>query len=67
MDGSPRTRGRPRGQDYGLVRSLRFAATDVKLLAALARRWGCSEAAAVRRLIREEATRLELEAMDLSP
>jgi len=39
----------------------------VKLLAALARRWGCSEAAAVRRLIREEATRLELEAMDLSP
>ena len=50
-----RGRGRPPGADYGVVKSIRFTEEDERLLAWLAREWGCSEAAVVRRLLREGA------------
>lgn len=50
-------RGRPPGRDFEVAKTLRFAPQDAELLRALSNLWGCSEAAAVRRLIREEAAR----------
>lgn len=49
--------GRPPGKDFPLLRMFRFTEQDAALLRLLAQEEGCSDAAAVRRLIREEADR----------
>lgn len=46
-------RGRPEGKDYGVVRSIRLTHEDLGRVKELAERWGCSEPAVIRRLIRE--------------
>lgn len=52
----PRNRGgRPEGKDFPHVKTFRLRAEDVERLAALANRWGSSEAAVIRRLLLEAA------------
>lgn len=50
-----RDRGRPRGKTYLKAKTLLLTEEDFVLLEKLAQKWGCSGAAAVRRLIRAEA------------
>jgi hypothetical protein len=51
METTGRTPGRPRGKEYGQIKSIRFDQKDREHLRALADRWRCSEAAAVRRAL----------------
>jgi hypothetical protein len=62
METTKRKRGRPPGKDFGAARTLLLTTEDNDLLNELARLWGCSAAAAVRRLIREKAAELGLPA-----
>jgi hypothetical protein len=48
-------RGRPPGKEFSTARTLLLTPDDDVSLNALAELWGCSAAAAVRRLIRERA------------
>ena len=48
-----RGRGRPAGREFTAAKSLRLLAEDDARLAVLAQRWGCSQAAVIRRLLRE--------------
>jgi hypothetical protein len=60
MEKQPKRRGRPAGKDFPAARTLLLTREDDVVLNDLARSWGCSAAAAVRRLIREKATELGL-------
>jgi predicted transcriptional regulator len=51
MEQEKQSRGRPVGKEYSHVRSIRFDDVDLARIQALARKWRCSEAAAVRRAI----------------
>jgi hypothetical protein len=48
-----RGRGRPAGKELPHVKLVRLSDADVSRLDALARQWKCSEAQALRRLLRE--------------
>ena len=48
-------RGHPLGESYGSVKSIRLTPADGDLLRALAAECGCSEAAVMRRLLRDAA------------
>jgi hypothetical protein len=60
MEKSSKSRGRPPGKEYPATRTLLLTSDDDLALNELARTWGCSAAAAVRRLIREKAKDLSL-------
>jgi hypothetical protein len=60
MEKQPKSRGRPAGKEFPAARTLLLTSEDDVVLNDLARTWGCSAAAAVRRLIREKATELGL-------
>jgi hypothetical protein len=62
MELAKRKRGRPPGRDFTAVRTLLMAPEDNGALNEIAHLWKCSAAAAVRRLIREKAAELGLEA-----
>jgi plasmid stabilization system protein ParE len=51
-------RGRPAGKEFPAARTLLLTNEDNDALDGLARTWGCSAAAAVRRLIREKAAEM---------
>lgn len=55
VEDEQRPKGRPLGKSYGSVKSIRFTPADAYLLRALAEAWGCSEAAVMRRLLRDGA------------
>src|SRR5438270_1747858 len=60
MDEPRRTRGRPEGKDFTKARTLLLSPEDDQALSAMALSWGCSVAAAMRRLIRERAQGIPL-------
>jgi uncharacterized protein (DUF433 family) len=60
MDTAKSTKGRSTGKDYPISRSLLLTPKDNQMLAELSRRWKCSAAEVVRRLIREKALQVGL-------
>jgi hypothetical protein len=63
MANPTQTKGRPQGENYTQVKSIRFDACDLERLRMLADRWRCSEAAAVRRAVSEAARLVSQEEM----
>lgn len=58
MAHSAKTKGRPEGEKYRQVKSIRFDEGDLARLRLLAEQWRCSEAAAVRRAVSDAARRV---------
>jgi hypothetical protein len=63
MANSTKVKGRPEGEKYSQVKSIRFDECDLERLRMLAERWRCSEAAAVRRAISDAARQATQEQM----
>jgi hypothetical protein len=57
MEKGKRGRGRPPGKDYEVAKSVRLGADEERLLKALSDLYSCSEAAVIRRAIKEMAKR----------
>jgi|SRR5579862_5289021 len=60
MDTQQRERGRPEGKEFTKARTLLLSPEEDQALRQMAQGWGCSAAAAMRRLIRERAHELRL-------